>query len=391
MNLLFVFNISFDGNETSIHLLKDVLIKSLDRGHNCHVICKKTDLSRPSALDELKNKYSLSIDTVFEDSVKKGGFIKRYLKEYNYAKKCKKLYKNKKFDAVFVQSCNAPHFHVNRLKCLKCPIVFNAQDIFPQNLYFSNQLPLAKITYPIFRRLRLLAYKKVDKIITISTDMRKTLIEQGVSKDKIEVVYNWSYGDGLILPENIKEENFYDLGVDKSKLNVVYAGNIGRMQNVEFIATTAKEYPKDDGIHYYIIGNGANKNNVLSIVDGLDNVTVLDMQASNYAESIYAQADVNVIPLVKGGIKTALPSKTATVLRTNSYVVFCIDKNSEFEEFIKNSKNVYVCDIESPNSLYETLKEIKTKEKAETDDKLLNAFSKNNSEKYVDILENLKR
>ena len=29
MNLLFVFNISFDGNETSIHLLKDILIKYL--------------------------------------------------------------------------------------------------------------------------------------------------------------------------------------------------------------------------------------------------------------------------------------------------------------------------------------------------------------------------
>jgi glycosyltransferase involved in cell wall biosynthesis len=59
-------------------------------------------------------------------------------------------------------------------------------------------------------------------------------------------------------------------------------------------------------------------------------------------------------------------------------------------EVVKDSKNVYVCDIESPNSLYETLKEIKTKEKAKTDDRLLNAFSKNNSEKYVDILENIK-
>ena len=79
MKILFVFNISFDGNETSIHLLKDVVEEALKKGHDCHVILKKTDTSVPSALDSLKENYSLTLDYVYEESVKKGGFVKRYI------------------------------------------------------------------------------------------------------------------------------------------------------------------------------------------------------------------------------------------------------------------------------------------------------------------------
>lgn len=394
MNVLFVLNISFDGNETSIHLLKDVIKTALDKGHNCHVILKKTNLNVDSKLEELKDKTNLlKLNYVNDFKKPKGNFIKRYFNEYKYALKCKKIYKKNKYDVVFMQSCNAPWFQLSGLKKLKCKIVFNVQDIFPQNLYFSEQLPISKITYPYFKKKQLKALSKISKIITISDDMKQTLVDLGVDSNKIEVVYNWSYGDSVISLENINKENFYDLKIDKNKLNVVYAGNIGKMQNVEYIAKTAKEHINDESIHYYILGNGANKENVLNIVEGLTNVTVLPMQPSKCAESIYAQADVNVIPLIKGGIKTALPSKTATVLRTKTLVVFCVDKNSKFEETLKDSENVYFANNLETSALYEILlkiKEIKNKNIVKTNPNVLTLFSNKNAEKYVEILEEIK-
>jgi glycosyltransferase involved in cell wall biosynthesis len=160
------------------------------------------------------------------------------------------------------------------------------------------------------------------------------------------------------------------------------------MQNVEIIAEVAK-MSVNDNIHYYIIGGGASRNRIASLVEGLSNVTLLPMQPSEFAESIYAQADVNVIPLSKGGIKTALPSKTATVLRTDSYAVFCIDKASKFEDAVKISDNVRVAYNDDANSLYQVIKSLEPLKSIRPDDngKIMELFSVKNAYKYVDIFE----
>jgi colanic acid biosynthesis glycosyl transferase WcaI len=252
----------------------------------------------------------------------------------------------------------------------------------------SNQLPLAKITYPLFLFLQRAAYKRTARIITISEDMKETLVEQGIERSKIDVVFNWSYSNDSIRLSDIPAEQILNLGMDSKKTNVVYAGNIGKMQNVEFIAKAALLSAEDTSVHYYIIGDGANKARVAAMVEGLTNVTVMPMQPAIYAESIYAQADINVIPLAKGGIKTALPSKTATILRTDTHAVFCIDSGSKFEELVKGSKRIHVANNTDPESLYRVICKLREKKSdSENDHSLMPLFSNKNSEKYVEIME----
>ena len=248
---------------------------------------------------------------------------------------------------------------------------------------------MEKITYPLFLHLQKAAYNRATCLITISEDMKETLAAQGIEREKIEVVYNWSYADDPIRFANIPAEQFFDLKTDPQKTNVVYAGNIGKMQNVELVAKTAAISVKDETVHYYIIGDGANKARVASMVEGLSNVTVLPMQPAIYAESIYTQADINVVPLAKGGIKTALPSKTATVLRTETPVVFCIDAGSRFEEIVKGDRRVRVVDNIDPASLYRVICELRDAKvgDVEEDRNLLRLFSKRNAKRYVEIME----
>ena len=393
MKLLFALNIGFDQGGASVHLLKAVINSALQQGHTCHVVLKKTSEKETTGIEDLTERYpSLTVSLVRDIFKKKSGFVKRYLDDCRYALRCKKEYKGNKYDAVFLQSCNVGWLSTACLGVLKCPIVFNVQDIFPQNLKFSGQLPVAKITYPVFSWLQKLAYNKADRIITISEDMKDTLVEQGVEREKIEVVYNWSYDDDPIRLEDVPKEQTFDLKADPEKINVVYAGNIGKMQNVELVAKTAVLSKNDESIHYYIIGDGANKSAVETMAEGLSNVTILPMQPSVYAESIYAQADVNVIPLAKGGIKTALPSKTATILRTEKYAVFCIDKGSKFEEMLKGNKRIRVADNENPASLYEVICQLRDNQAdKEKTNGLLQFFSTKNADRYVEILESATR
>lgn len=392
MKLLFILNIGFDKGGPSVHLLTDVIENALSKGHQCHLILKKTTEFENTGLESLIQKYSdiITVSLVKDISNKKRGFIKRYLADCRYAMKIKKFYKKNRYDVVFIQSCNMAWLYMGFFNRKKCPVVFNVQDIFPQNLMFSSQLPMAKLTYPVFCGLQNSAYRKASKIITISDDMKQTLVEQGNDPDKIEVIYNWSYGDDDISMEKISPDRIFDLNMDKNKVNVVYAGNIGKMQNVELIAETAAQSKNDTNVHYYIIGDGANKSRVESIVKDLPNVTILPMQPSIYAESIYAQADINVIPLAKGGIKTALPSKTATVLRTHKPVIFCIDANSRFEEMVGGDPMIKFADNADSRSLYNVICELQDLKfdvgDLTNNDTFKTVFTKNNSKKYVDAM-----
>ena len=95
---------------------------------------------------------------------------------------------------------------------------------------------------------------------------------------------------------------------------------------------------------------------------------------------------MNVIPLAKGGIKTALPSKTATILRTDTSAVFCIDRGSKFEEMLKNNKQIRVADNSNPELLYQVICELRDDATDTENGELLQSFSKKNADRYVEIM-----
>lgn len=391
MRLLFVFDIGFDRSGPSVHLLQDVLIETLAQGHDVHTILKKTNGTDEEMPAELRDNPRFSYEAIEWPSNKGGNFINRYISELKYANICgKRALAEGNFDAIFLQSNVITYFYMRQLKKLKSRIVYNVQDIFPYNLKLSGQLPLERLTFPIFRKLQNLGYQKANKIVTISEDMKQMLIDDGVDKEKIEVIFNWSYADTLICEETIASENTYNLHMDHSKFNVVYAGNIGKMQNVELLARTAYTMREERSVHFYIIGEGTNKEAVRHIVAGLNNVTILPMQPSRFAESIYAQADLNVIPLMPGGIRTALPSKTATVLRVNKPVVFCVDKSNSLASLFNSEEGVVFTDNVSEISLKNTIIDMSKKYKRKEFDRtniVEEYFSTKNARKYVKILQ----
>ncbi|MBQ5953958.1 MAG: glycosyltransferase family 4 protein [Lachnospiraceae bacterium] len=386
--LLFVLDIGFDRGGPSVHLLQDVIRAGLKNGHEIEVILKNTGGPEPEMPNEFIGCKGFSYTAIKEDDEKKHGFAGRYINEIKYANKCAKVFtKRGKYDAVFLQSNTTTYFYMRLLRKLNCRIVYNVQDIFPYNLKLSGQLPLEKITFPVFRKLQHMGYEMADEIITISEDMKRTLTEDGVAESKIKVIYNWSYADTPIRLDDIAPENRFDLGSSPEVFNVVYAGNIGRMQNVEYIVKTALKMHDDPSVHFWIIGDGANKQNVEKMAKDAENVTILPMQPSKYAESIYAQADLNVIPLMPGGIKTALPSKTATVLRVDRPVVFCIDKESHLSELLENDKKALFVDVNDIDSLSRVIRSQQAlAEKTEMKGEISSLFSKDNAKTYIDSL-----
>ena len=78
-------------------------------------------------------------------------------------------------------------------KISKFNLIFWCQDIFPDTLIVSDILKSKNIFFYLLRLINKFIYNNVDKIVTISNSMMKTLIKDyRVNSNKIIVIENWN-------------------------------------------------------------------------------------------------------------------------------------------------------------------------------------------------------
>ena len=275
----------------------------------------------------------------------KNRWIRRYLQDVAYAHKCKKAVGKLHPDIVFLQSCNTAYFQIRWIKKVhKAKTVYNVQDIFPYNLRFVNKLPFDGILFPTFRYLQRKAYLLSDEIITISKDMEQLLKQETNNKVPVVTIHNWGYDDSCAVEPFCENEFARKYSISQENFNVIYAGNIGVVQNVELIIRAAESLTENDKIKFYFVGQGAYKERLeqYAIQKNLNNVVFLPIQSECMAPYVYAAADVNIVPLAKGIIKTALPSKIPACLASGRQLIACIEKDSELSKILSNTDGCYV-------------------------------------------------
>lgn len=366
LKIAMIMNIDFGKQGPSVHLFKDIIEQLLANGHRVTVYTKAFSDEYQHCPEELLGKEGLEI-VATSCKPDHSNLVKRFFIDSSYAKQCSKKYKNQNFDVIFLQSCNSAYFHV---KCFKkhaknSKLIFNVQDIFPQNTKYMHTLPLAKLTYGFFYKMQSYAYKNVDEIITISEDMANTIKSDSSIKTPVTVVHNWGYANDVTIIKD--EDNLFikNNNITDNKLRVVYAGNIGRHQNVELVVKAAKKLRDNEDIQFYIIGNGANKKNIVKDIEesGLTNIIVKDTQPEIIAPHIYAMADICVVPLGHNIIFTALPSKTAVCLSYGRYVVGCFEKDTELGRLLSNTDGCCIVSSADENELVATIEKISKEER----------------------------
>ncbi len=379
--------IGFDQHATSEHLLSAVIEQLCKAGHSVHIVQKYTGGSLPAIPEKLSN-YDVTTDVIQNKQANKSNFIARYIAELKFINSCKKCITSD-YDAVFIQSTNVAKFAVKaiRKKLPKARITFNVQDIFPYNAVYSGMIKNNSLVYKVMASSQRYAYTHSDNVITISEDMKDTLVADGVDASKISVIYNWSYQDEVY--ENVDLTKVSHM-FNPDFFNVVYAGNIGVMQNVDIVIEAAKLMKDDRSVWFHIIGNGVYKEKLEARAKeyGLTNISFWPMQSPDLAPAIYSAADVNVIPLVKDVYKTALPSKTATCLACQKPIIFAIGENSSFGNIAKYEAGCLVVDSDNAGQLVEAIKNIKDNTTTNIEGEFFkNHFSKTkNSGMYAQLI-----
>ena len=402
MKFLFVLYIGFDMPGPSVHLLTDIIEQCLLRGHTVEMIVRDRG-GLASDVPQILQKYDkLHCHVIHDNKLEKSALVKRYLEDICYAFRCRKIYRMIcNVDAVFLQSCTSPLFPVMLLKhTIHKPILFNVQNIFPIDALVLGKLKkngIKGIAFRVFRVMQRMAYRRSDKIVTICKDMEKTLREEGVPQNKLEVIYNWSYSDEAF---DIPDENNLFLKKyrpDSSLFRVVFAGNLGTMVNVQLIADAAEMVQCEPKIHFFIIGDGNNMPVLKRLVreKKLTNISFFPYQPVEFAPHNYAMAHVNINALPKGIVYTCMPSKTATMLNCARPMVISLEKSSELAKIFASVDMCTVVDVNDTQAFAEAIlhnyrdKNVKDSKNARQVFKQI--CSKKNAEKYVDEMEKLSR
>ena len=136
------------------------------------------------------------------------------------------------------------------------PYVYVLQDIFPDSLAGTGLAKRDGILWKIGRVIENITYRNADRIIVISDDFKKNIMAKGVPEEKIVVVYNW-VDENAVTPVAKGENELYDeLGIDREKFSVVYAGNFGYAQNIDVILAAAERLMDVEDMQFLMFGTG---------------------------------------------------------------------------------------------------------------------------------------
>lgn len=283
-------------------------------------------------------------------------------------------------------------------KFRKIKFVYNLHDIFPDSLVGSGLAKEGGFLWKIGRVIENFTYRNADKIIVISEDFKRNIMEKGVPEDKIVVVYNWV--DTEKIKPVVKEENpLYDeFGISKDKFIVVYAGNLGNAQNVMLLVEAAKRL-KDDDIQIVIFGTGGIEQELKNAVNEneLINVLILPLQPMERVPFVYGVGDVCVVACKEGLGGSAMPSKTWTIMSCGKTVLANFDEG-ELKHIIEDNNCGVFTKAGDVDAFVDAIKELKKQEsKCEEFGKNGRAFVLKNlnkdicTQKYVDVIKSFEK
>lgn len=172
----------------------------------------------------------------------------------------------------------------------KKPYVFEVRDVWPgvpiAMGYFKNKI-VRKILYLFEKAI----YKNAAAIVPLSSGMDNN-IKQRYPNDKSVVIPNISE---ITRFKNVKKE--IEITVDEGKKVLLYAGTFGNVNGVGYIIDmAAKTLKYDSDLHYYLVGNGKEKDDNVKQAERLGllnkNVFIFDPVRKNDLPYLYSIATV---------------------------------------------------------------------------------------------------
>lgn len=245
----------------------------------------------------------------------------------------KSLFLKKDFDLIIVYQTSPVTMAVPGmfLKAItKKPLIIYCHDLWPESIATVG-INNKSIIYKFILILSKWIYNSADEILT-SSRMFKEYFENKLGIYK-KTTYLPVYAEELFekLPSKEKTE--------REIINLVFAGNVGKMQSVETILLAANEIKDNDNIIFHIVGDGSSKIKCEKIAKeyNLKNVVFHGQHPISSMPQFYDMADAFLITLRENEvISYTIPNKVQSYLAAGKPLIGAI--NGETQMLIKEEE-----------------------------------------------------
>jgi colanic acid biosynthesis glycosyl transferase WcaI len=238
-------------------------------------------------------------------------------------------------------------------KIKKAKIIYNVQEIYPDLLINQGSLK-SKFIIKILKRLEKFVYNNSNAVITIDQLFYNQIKDRFIDLKKLSIIPNFVDTE-LYKPEtnNLLPSVFIN---DKSKIKLLYAGNIGYYQDWEPIIYAAKRLLHTN-IEFWIIGEGVRKEYLLKRVkeEKLNNIKILPYQNRNLMPAINSFGDIHFISISKEMEKEGFPSKVYTIMACAKPMIILTGENTPLFNFLSEKNCSILISDNRNNSFVESI------------------------------------
>ena len=229
------------------------------------------------------------------------------------------------------------------------PYVLHVQDLWPDSILESTIVSnsragrvIRSVLDPWLRRV----YAGASGVIGIAPTMVRTLTNRGADDSKTALVYNWA------------DDSAPDRSSEKSpvKTEVLFAGNIGDMQDLETVVRAAKLI-EDVPVSLTIVGDGVARESVMALAKELrtDNITFRGAVPREEMPEIYSSADFSLVTLRDLEVfRGTIPSKFQASIAHGVPVITTVQ--GDLRGLIEEHKIGFTAEAEDVESLAQAMR-----------------------------------
>ena len=237
--------------------------------------------------------------------------IQNYLSVHRNAKRFVRHFKEE-FDVVLSISLS-PVISISPAllyaKKHKVPCVVYCQDLWPESTLVTHAVKKNSLTYKFLYKWSKSIYSRADRIVVSSPSFKEYFEKELNIKDKVFNVVN----QPILNSTNHSEPVVY-----KNKHNLVYAGNIGKLQLTDLLVESMK-YVKTEDLKLHLMGMGSELPYIKEKIakEHLEDKVIYEgAYPIEKAETYYVNADALIVSLKNEGyVGRTIPNKAIQYMK----------------------------------------------------------------------------
>jgi glycosyltransferase involved in cell wall biosynthesis len=235
----------------------------------------------------------------------------------------------------------------------RAPVTISIQDVYPESLVFQGRVSDQSGMVRIFKWIDGLIARSCQAVIVLSERHRKFYHEQrGVPLGKLFAIPNWT-DEKLLENSGAGDDLRARLNIPAGSFLVVYGGNIGVAAGVETLIEAFRYLDRSKNIYCLIAGSGSRLDECraqAARIDG-DCILFLSPWAVEDTASVYALADLLVLPTRHGQSYVSVPSKLISYMLSERPIVALSMPNTDLFDMMLQSGAGWVIEPDNPERL----------------------------------------